>query len=194
LHIKAVPIVTSGIFFVQKLKEKLVKEKVMLPDSQYDGLEEIYDEVMDAHQKVCELKPKEHPDALYTQWYQDGLQHAFGRLIATKKSGENSCAYHMAKMIESYETLIKERLSYRHFPDVAYFRGYQAGLLFFLSDKEGRELMPIYYLFGCDDILTFEDLLQAEKEAPTLHKSAHKLAVVLSARMKDNLVLHRSPV
>jgi NAD-dependent SIR2 family protein deacetylase len=194
LHINATPIVTSGSFFVQRLKEELVKEKSMLPDSQYNGLEEIYDELMKAHRKVCDLKTKEHPDALYTQWYQDGLKHAFERLIATKKSGENSCAYHMAKTIESYDNLIKERLSYRHYPDVAYFTGYQAGLVFFLSDKEGRESLPLYYLFGCGDILTFEEFLEAEKEAPKLHKSAHKLVVALSARMKDNLVLHRRPL
>lgn len=98
LHINAVPIVTSGSFFVQKLKEELVKAKVMLPDSQYDGIEEIYDKVMEAHYRVCELKLKEHPDALYTQWYQDGLQHAFERLMATKKSGENSCVPYAGRL------------------------------------------------------------------------------------------------
>lgn len=193
LKINAKPIITSASFFVEKLKEELVKEEAMLSDSKYDGLDEIYEKVIEEHQKVCELKAKKHPDALYSQWYQDGLQHAFERLMATKKSGENSCAHHMVKMVESYEYLIKERLSNGNYPDVAYFSGYQAGMVFFLSDEKQRAKMPLYYLFGCGDILTFEEFLKAEKEAPTLHKSAHKLVVALSDKIEDGLALHRRP-
>jgi hypothetical protein len=193
-RINAIPIVTSASFFVKKLKEELVKDGAMLPDSRFEGLNEALKKLYEAHFKVCALKPSEHPDTIYCQWYQDGLKHAFERLIATKQSGENSCADHMIKLIDSYGHLIKERLRGRDYPDVAYFTGYQAGMIYFLSEEKDRQLCPFYFLFGLGDILTFEDLLKAEKEATTAHKSAHKLVAELSKTMKDNHVLHRRPL
>jgi len=194
LNINATPIITSASFFIENLKEELVKTNAMLPDSRYDGLVEMYEKVLLEHEKTCELRPKEHPDALYSQWYQDGLLHAFERLLATKKSGENSCGYHLAMKIESYQSLIKECISYRNYPDAAYYTGYQTGLIFFLSQEKDRESMPIYFLFGGnDDILTFDDFVKKEKNAPIMHKSAHKLVVALSKKVKDNIVLHHRP-
>jgi hypothetical protein len=194
LHINAIPIVTSASFFVKKLKEELVKEGAMLPELKFEGLKEALENLYQAHNKVCALKSKEHPDALYCQWYQDGLKHAFERLIATKRSGENSCASHMINLVDSYESVIKENLRNRDYPEVAYFKGYQTGMIYFLSEEKDREFCPFYFLFGLGDLLTFEEFIKAEKEASEVHKSAHKLVVELCKTMKDNHVLHRRPL
>jgi NAD-dependent SIR2 family protein deacetylase len=194
LGINAIPIITSAGFFVKKLKEKLVQVKFMLPDQQYEGINEIFDKVLKEHEKISSIKVFEHPDSLYSQWYQDGLQHAFTRLLATKSSGENSCGCHMVKLIESYEALVKDCLRAGNYPDAAYFTGYQAGLICFLSDDRGRRSMPMYFLFRCGDIRDFDQYITMEKEAAKLHKSAHEVAVALASRLKSkNLVLHRRP-
>ena len=194
LGINAIPIITSAGFFVKKLKEKLVEVKFMLPDQQYEGISEIREEVLKEHEKISAINIFKHPDSLYSQWYQDGLLHAFERLLATKNSGENSCCQHMLNVIESYETLVKDCLRAGNYPDAAYFTGYQAGLICFLSDNTGRRSMPMYFLFRCGDIRDFTQYMLMEKKAAKLHKSAHKVAVALASRLKStNLVLHRRP-
>lgn len=194
LGIRATPIITSGAFFVKQLKGKLVEEKFMLPDEQYAGIQEILEKVLIEHAKLCTLSVLKHPDSLYSQWYQNELQHSFERLLSTKKSGENSCAQHMLNRIDSYEDLIKDCLHQKNYPDVAYFTGYQIGLIHFLLDKKDRGSLPRYFLFGCGDIETFEDYIKLEKEAPTLHKSAHKLAEAIAQKVNsDSLVPHRRP-
>jgi NAD-dependent SIR2 family protein deacetylase len=194
LGINATPIITGGAFFVKQLKKKLVEDKFMLPDEQYEGIKEILAKVLEEHEKLCTIGVIKHPDSLYSQWYQDGLQHAFERLLTTKKSGENSCAAHMIGVIEKYEGLIKDCLHKKNYPDVAYFTGYQVGMICFLLDKKTRGSLSMYFLFGCGDISNFQEYIKLEKEAPKLHKSAHKVAEAIAHEVKsDLLVPHRRP-
>lgn len=194
LGINATPIITGGAFFVKQLKKKLIEDKFMLPDEQYEGIGEILSKVFREHAKLSTLSVIKHPDSLYSQWYQDGLQHAFERLLATRKSGENSCGQHMVIVVKDYESLIKDRLHKKRYSDVAYFRGYQTGLVYFLLDEEGRGSLPMYFLFGCGDILNFKQYLMLEKDAPELHKSAHKLAEAIAHEVKSGLLVpHRRP-
>ena len=193
LGINATPIITSATFFVEQLKKKLVEDKLMLPDQQYNGIDEVYEDVGIEHMKISELDLVKHPDSLYSLFYQDGLLHAFQRLLTTKKSGQNSCAQKMINMIKSYDALIKERLHKRNYPDVAYFTGYSTGLLYFLLDEKARRSMPMYFLFGCGDIMNLEQYMKLEKDAARLHKSAHKMAEKIASRASEDLVFHHKP-
>lgn len=193
LDINAIPIITSATFFVEQLKKKLVKDKLMLPDEQYNSIDKVLGDVYIEHAKISKLNLVKHPDALYSLFYQDGLQHAFERLLTTKKSGQNSCAQKMINTIKSYDVLIKEHLHEGKYPDVAYFTGYQAGLVYFLLDKKGRRSMPMYFLFGCGDIMNFEQYIELEKDAARSHKSAHKMAEKIASRASKGLVFHYTP-
>jgi NAD-dependent SIR2 family protein deacetylase len=194
LGINATPIITSAGFFVEQLKRKLVEDKLMLPDQQYDGIDKAHEDVGIEHQKTSRLGLAKHPDSMYSMFYQDGLLHALERLLNTKKSGENSCATHMINVIRSYDALIKKRLHEGNYPDVAYFTGYQAGLVHFLLDRKRRRLVPMYFLFGSDDIISLEQYVKIEKDAPKLHKSAHKVAEIIASRAKsEDLVFHHTP-
>jgi hypothetical protein len=63
-----------------------------------------------------------------------------------------------------------------------------------LADKKQRKILPLYYLFGYGDIQNMREYLKVEKDAATLHKSAHKLAVKLSQNLSSNQhVLHHPP-
>lgn len=193
LGINATPIITSATFFVEQLKKKLVEDKLMLPDQQYNGIGKVHEDVFIEHMKTSELGLVKHPDSLYSLFYQDGLLHAFERLLTTKKSGQNSCPQKMIHIIDSYDVLIKERLHKGNYADVAYFTGYRAGLLYFLSDEKGRRSMPRYFLFGCGDIMNLEQYIKLEKNAARLHKSAHKMAEKIASRASEGLVFHHKP-
>ena len=193
LGINATPIITSATFFVEQLKKKLVEDKLMLPDQQYNGIDKVHEDVCIEHTKISKLGLVKHPDSLYSLFYQDGLLHAFERLLTTKKSGQNSCAQKMINIIDSYDVLIKEHLHKGNYPDVAYFTGYRAGLLCFLSDEKGRRSMPMYFLFGCGDIMNLEQYIKLEKGAARLHKSAHKMAEEIASRASEDLVFHHKP-
>jgi NAD-dependent SIR2 family protein deacetylase len=196
LGIAATPIITSATFFVRQLKKKLVEDKAMLPDQQYVSIYKILVDVYAEHEKLSRLGLAEHPDSLYSLTYQDGLQHAFERLLATKNSGENSCIQHMINVIQSYDDTIKERLHKGNYNDVAYFSGYRNGLICFLLDEQQRESkpVPLYFMFGCKaDIMNFEQYIKLEKKASRLHKSAHKLAEKLTGKVPEGLVFHHTP-
>lgn len=194
LRINATPIITSATFFVQQLKKKLVEVKFMLPDQQYDGIDEAHDIVGVEHEKLSRLGLGKHPDSIYSLFYQDGLLHAFERLSATKNSGENSCAQKMINIIRSYDVLLKERLHKGDYPDVAYFTGYQIGLMYFLLNEKSRRSMPMYFLFGCNGVTNLEEYLKLEKDAAKFHKSAHKVAEKLASEVSsEGLVFHHPP-
>jgi len=194
LRINATPIITSAAFFVQQFKTKLVEEKLMLPDEKFDGIFEALEKVMIEHGKTSTHYLQNHPDSIYSLFYQDGLQHAFDRILSTKNSGEYSCAIRVVRLIESYDDLIKQRLHERGYPDVAYFTGYQSGLIYLLLDEKGRESIPLYFLFKCGDIMSFDEYIKLEKNAANKHKAAHKLAEMLASRISNGLVYHRRPI
>jgi NAD-dependent SIR2 family protein deacetylase len=191
VKLNLIPIITSAPYFVQILKAKLVKQKFMLPDDRYD-LRKAYAKVMTEHGKLSSLSYRKHPDSIYSQSYQDGLQHAFGYILATRNSGRNSDIHRMIHRIESYEYLMKRCLKFGNYPDVAYYEGYATGLLYFMADE--KRSLPMYYLFGWGDIHSLSAYLKAEKKAPNLHKAAHKIALSMANSVhSEGVVYHRFP-
>jgi len=69
-------IVTEGTHFIEVLKEHLVAEKAMLPDTVFDALQIILLRVQTLHDQVQEISLRKHPTILLTLCYQDGLIHA----------------------------------------------------------------------------------------------------------------------
>ena len=100
----------------------------------------------------------------------------------------------MIRMIDAYDDLVKKRLHNRNYLDVAYFIGYQSGMLYFLLDEKNRLEVPMYFVFGCkNDIKMFDEYIAVEKEAANLHKSAHGKAQKFTSKFSDNLVYHHTP-
>jgi NAD-dependent SIR2 family protein deacetylase len=195
LGIKATPIVTDATFFVQKLKKKLVETKLMVPDEQYDGIRDILAKVLNEHKKLSkELKVKKHPDAIYSLFYQDGLIHSFERLLANKKTGDNSCGQHVFDCITEYETMRKNYLHEKAYGQVAYVSGFLAGMIYFLVDKNSRKSPPFYFLFGCGDIKNYDEFVNLLKEAQNFHKSAHAFSKKIGQNLESELLTpHKRP-
>lgn len=68
VNLNLTPIITSAPYFVQVLKAKLVRDKLMLPDDSY-RLSEIYSKVMIEHGRLSQLSYRKHPDSIYSQSY-----------------------------------------------------------------------------------------------------------------------------
>jgi NAD-dependent SIR2 family protein deacetylase len=194
LGINTSPIITSAAFFISQFKKKLVEDKRMLPDQQYDGIDLKLESVYEEHYRLSKIGLAKHPDAFYALSYQDGFIHAFERLLAMKNSGEYSCVDHVINLIKSYDQLIKDCLHRRKYHDVAYFDGYKAGLLYFILDDKQRKLIPSYFLFRSKEpIMSIEQYIELEKNAAQLHKRAHKYAKRVTKGVSKGFVFHHTP-
>lgn len=193
MKINVTPIITSASFFIKMLKKQLTNDKLMLPD---ENLDVIYDELKKLrveHERVSHLGFLKHPDSVYSLFYQDGLKHAFERILNLKHSGQYSDPSTIIKTIKSYDSIAKQKLHESNYPDVAYCTGYGNGLLHLLLDKKSRKSIPMYYLFGCKDILDFKQYLKLEKNAAKYHKAAHSMAVKMTNAKLSGLVFHHRP-
>ena len=65
--------------------------------------------------------------------------------------------------------------------------------MYLLLDKKDRALMPLYFLFKCEDITSFDQYKKLEKNAAKMHKAAHKLAEKRAKGISKNLVYHHTP-
>lgn len=184
---------TDSSYFVHEFKKKLVEEKLMLPEESYEGINEILIKVTLEHHKLSSLDLNKYPDSIYSLAYQDGLMHAFERILEKMNTGEYSCLTHLSKMIMDYDIIIKDKLSHKNYWDVAYFSGYQSGLMYLFS-TENRASIPLYYLFSENDVLTYEDFLKCQKTASKMHKTAHKKALNMVTKVKPkDTVFHHPP-
>ena len=174
----AIGIDTDGTFFLSKLKEFLVKEKKLVPDENFEFVEVGLLMIQKEHFKLGK-EPYillENPESLYLASYQDGILHAFERMLTMKKDGSYSCPCYVMKLIESYERGKKLGRKERRYHDVAYYEGYKMGLTYLLATEETREYFPMYYLYGHGPIVKEEEYMELSKKAESLHKAAYKWA------------------
>jgi NAD-dependent SIR2 family protein deacetylase len=189
------PIVTDATFFLATLKAHLVKNKLMLPDERYRGLETAYERVFEAQDNIFGIDPRSHPENIYSLVYQDGLMHGLEDVKGSRKSGRFSDGHRLMHMIESYELLRKRYLHAGNYWEVAYIEGFLNGLLYFLSSNKKTPKLPLYYLFGCGDITNLRDYRKLAKHARRLHKSAYSFAarLVASRIHTEGVSFHHAP-
>jgi len=196
MKINATPIITSGSFFLHRLKSKLVEDMQIFPDDHFEGIQKMLNLVMKEHAKLSKLSLVTHPDALYSLTFQDGLQHAFQHILSNRHTG----IYYperIMRVIDSYDFIIKQNRKIGNYPDVSYFAGYQLGQILLMLEKKDRKNFPMYYIHGYKngpEINTYKEFLKIEKDAAKYHKSAHKFATKITSKFKsDDLVYHRTP-
>jgi len=195
LGVNATPIFTDAAYFVSKLKDCLVKRHRMLPDERFYGIDEIFNRLMEAHQRlVSNINCETNPEIIFALSYQDGLAHAFEDILETKKSGRFSDIGYVHQMIHSYEFLRKRELRARDYYDVAYIDGFMNGLACLLADDRQRRRLPLYYVFGSGDILTYLQYRKLARNASKLHKTAFEYARRRVRKFRDKkLVVQHIP-
>jgi len=195
-NLNMTPIVTDATFFIESLKSHLVGEGVLIDDSRFIGAYDKLDELNNVHRVFSSLiKPRKEPEAIYNLCYQDGLKHAFERMIALRKNGHYSHECNVTQMIQNYNQRRKEKKSKKIYHDEAYIDGYLNGLIFFLADDEHREHMPLYYIYGYKgSIYNIQEYMELIEDSNNLHKQALRYAESIVSRSSDDeIVFHHTP-
>lgn len=191
------PIFTDATYFISVLKKHTVQDGHMLAD---DIFEEVFEElisVREAHDLLWkEFDITKSPEILYAASYQDGLIHAFERIIALKNTGYYSHKCNITNTLNGYDNLRKEKLKAKKYHDVAYIDGYMNGLLYLLVDQDIKEDLPFYYLFGAkDQPRTFDEFSELRSHAFDYHKSSYRYAINLirNKGYHNGMVVHHAP-
>jgi hypothetical protein len=188
-------IYTDGAFFLGGLKKKLVEQKIMFPDSHFEGLREILDRVNEANRDLfVHLPYKENPAVIYAASYQDGLRHILQRILIRRRTGEYSDPHHLFHRLDSYERLRRGALKAKKYFDVAYIEGYLNGMMCLAAPDEWKTDIPIYFVFGSkaplDDLETF---LAEHDRAAQLHRTAFAAAKKTVDKTEDSHAVYHTP-
>ncbi len=73
--------------------------------------------------------------------------------------------------------------------------GYVNGLMYFLIEKKDRQLIPLYYLYGCkEDLNSFGSLKRKVNDIYNIDASRMaRLVVSKKSALLENLVLQHQP-
>lgn len=186
---------TSGIHFVQKLKEAF-SETERVPDDRFRAVPVMREIVRLAHHDMIEQgEMREDPAMLMCACYQDGVMDALDHIDVNMTRGDyHHRCYTESVAGETYPQILREREERGAWLSVAYVEGYMNGLSFLLADDTGRSLFPLFYVAGSDnDIRTYEDYRETARYFPTLHKAAYEYAKHEAERLAPGVVFQHLP-
>ena len=141
-------IVTSGTFFLHKLKLDLIERGIIKNHSIFSIVDEALFEMEEIHGKVSTIDLSQHPCAVYTLSYQDGVIHAFERFMQNYKTGEYNQPGRLGRIAGKYEEWIENYLAVENYWDAAYYEGYVNGLVFIEACESEDDLLSKFpFLF-----------------------------------------------
>lgn len=191
------PIFTDATHFISVIKKHAVQDSHMLPDEIFDDVLYDLNATIEAHEHLWdEFDISEDPDIIYSASYQDGLIHAFERILSLKNTGYYSHICNITRALHGYDELRKKKMKARKYWDVAYIDGYMNGMLYLGMDQDTRDALPLYYIFGIlDQPSTLDEFTELKKRASECHKSAFKYAIRLLQKQgyKKGMVVHHTP-
>ena len=197
LEIGLTPIFTDATHFISVLKQHLIEDGHMIADSIFEQVRDKLSIVRDEHERLWEeFDLNEAVDILYTTSYQDGLIHAFERILARQNSGYYSHICNITKTLRGYEELRRDKVKSKKYQDVAYIEGYTNGLLYLVFEQDTREALPLYYVYGSkEQPKTFEEFRELRRHAFEFHKSAHRYAerIAQQQEQQKGLEIHHPP-
>jgi hypothetical protein len=190
---------TDASYFVDVVKSHMQEKFCFSSDDGFASIEAELAEFRAMHQDfVKSYSPKTSPHLIYATAYQDGVIHAFERIIDRALTGEFADLHAVQGRIAGYGKEIKERAKARDYWNLAYFNGYQNGLLLFilLNDDDIDELPDIPECFhpGQDE-LYLEEFNDVVWNDPEIHKASLAKAKKITARFADDneLVVQHLP-
>ena len=128
----------------------------MLADDRYDAVAIELRDVARARDELATINMRDHPEVIYAHSYQDGLLHAFERVLARFKTGEYSDPTRIEALIGAYEPIREAKMREGAYWDVAYINGYTNALAWLVSPEEDRAGLPMFFVFGEEALFTFE--------------------------------------
>jgi hypothetical protein len=134
------------------------------------------------------------PAAVLCGTYQDGLIHAFERMIVRRATGEYSHIHHVERFISTYERRREELVREKRYHDAAYAEGYQNGLVYLINSPRDRVWLPLYFVYGSKkELRTLAAFKREARDAESLHKGAFAQAEKLANRWSPTIVPHHRP-
>jgi hypothetical protein len=195
-ELNLIPIVTDGTHFISVVKDHSVHKHRTLPDVLYGYAYYMHGIVIQAYNKLYkEYDVEKYPEIIYCGFYQDGLAHAYERIMALRNTGRYSCSCEFTNTVELYKKYVKEFRGKKRYQDVAYIEGYlyaHMQLLFLIEFPDIKFPLPLYYAYGYGQILNFNEYKKLIKKLPTFHKSANRMVQRIVKRMSkgEKIVFH----
>jgi hypothetical protein len=175
-----IPIFTDGTYFISEVKKHAESGEHFLPDSIYADAQLILDMVRLHHQRLHKkYNCYDNPEIVICASYQDGLIHAFERILALRNTGTYSHRCQILRAFKPYDDIRKRKLSAKRYEDVAYVDGYTSALMFILLSEEEKmeHPLPFYYAFGVQyDLINLQEYEKVVPNIRNLHKAAYKRA------------------
>ena len=193
------PIITDGTYFIQTLKNILIKENVLMDNLMDSCAELMLRDIEIVHYKIMsKLKMSKYPNVLYTYAYQDGVLDALYRFIKLKSTGDYYNKNNYSEWLCSYNKIRKEKVRSKKYEDVAYIDGYTIGLRILLMENiEILKNFPYYYIYGLKkDIWDFNEYKSIIKSKKIFHKGAYDNEVKLISKVKideGNYIYQHTP-
>jgi len=190
------PIFTDAAHFVRVLKQHLETDGHSLPDSRFDAIPAVFAQAKVEHGRLDDaFDVRKYPQVVYCAAYQDGLMHAFGRILSGLHSGQYSHQCELARQLTKYESIRAENLRAGRHVDVAYIEGYMNGLFYLVAGDEERAHLPFYFVYGIpDQLVTIAQYKNALRTSGNSHKGATALAKrIVREKLGPGDVLHHTP-
>jgi len=197
-QLNLIPIITDGTYFISVIKGHSVHKHKSLPDVLYDFAYYMYGMAIQANNKLYkEYDAAKNPGIIYCGYYQDGLAHAYERIMALRNTGRYSCSCEFINTVELYKKYIKEFRSKNRYLDVAYLEGYlyaHMQLLLLVELPDNRLPIPLFYAYGYGQVLNFKEYKKLIKKLPAFHKGAYSLVQRIVKRLnKDEKIVFHHP-
>ncbi len=184
---------TDATFFIQKLKQELVETNQLFLDDNYEIIFEKLLDIKKLHYSFVRKYIQDDPSSIFCGSYQDGLIHAFERMLQNRNSGRYSHSCNIESSIRGYQKLRKEFLSKKKYFDVAYIDGYLAGLLQMIPELRREIKLAPFYVFGSPYLLfSRQDYLKENRRAKRLHKAAYSWAEKMAKICERGIILQHS--
>jgi len=190
------PIFTDAAHFVQVLKRHFEADGHYLPDARLDDIPFALSRAQMEHDRLHRtLNVTANPEIIYSACYQDGLIHAFERILSRSHAGDYSHKCTVALKVQKYNSMRKENLHARRYLDAAYIEGYMNALVYLLSGDEGRAHLPFYFVCGVDrQPVTLAEYKKAVKASGRLNKKFKLLAKrIVREQLGPSDDLHHTP-
>lgn len=191
-------IVTSGTFFLHKLKLALIDKCVIKNYSIYPLIDTVLGELEKLHEKVSRINLIEYPCAIYTLSYQDGVIHAFERFLQNYQTGEYNQPGRSGGIAKKYEEWIETYHEAGNYWDEAYYEGYVNGLVLVEACENDNSIVnefPFLYLPNAKHPLTTYTIFMDElaRVSRGRNKYLKYAKTIVNKKASTDLVVHHPP-
>lgn len=190
-------IITSGTFFMHKLKEELIDKGIIVNSHSKFLVYPALDTLLELHDRVSKIDLEKYPCAIYTLAYQDGVIHAWERFLKNNTGEYNSIGY-VGRVAEKYEEEINKLRKIGDYWNMAYYEGYTNGLVYISAceiEPNAFFSFPRFFLPNTKKELSSFEVYVNELERTNVIKSKYVSYAkkVVKEKAGDGIVLHRPP-